>query len=184
VELTGLLDAVGAAFARHRIPFMVVGGVAVSSWAEPRLTRDVDMVVLASKRDRPRLRQALIEAGARPTSTDLRVLYERRWIRLRTPGPRLDVHLAVSPHDREALRNAVVSQVGESRLPIASVEDLILYKLAAGREQNLADIDALLRSVKSVDRNYVDQWTGPLGERHDAPVAARWKAALERAAGR
>lgn len=163
---------------------MVVGGVAVSTWATPRLTRDVDIIVLASKKERSRLRQAFVDAGARPTSTDLRLLYEKKWVRLKTAGPRLDVHLAASAHDRVALKQAVIAQVERSRLPLATVEDLILYKLAAGRDQDLADIDTLVREVKALNRAYIARWAGPVGESHEAPVRERWEAAQLRSGKR
>jgi len=112
------------------------------------------------------------------------VLYEKRWIRLKTSGPRLDVHLALSPHDREAMKNTVIAQVGQSRLPLASVEDLILFKLAAGREQDLSDVDSLIREVKTLNRPYIARWADPVGACHDAPVRARWESALGRAGRR
>jgi hypothetical protein len=183
LELTELLASVTDSFSRHRIPFLVVGGVAVSMWVEPRLTRDVDVVVLVPKRHRSRLKQALIDAGARPTELEMRILFEKKWVRLTTAGPRLDVHLAASKHDREAFKNTVVTQVADRKVPLACVEDLILYKLAAGRPHDLVDVESLIRGIRDVDRGYLEARLDAIGEQYAAPVRERWRAALLRAKG-
>jgi hypothetical protein len=133
VELTDLLARIAAAFERRKLPFMLIGGMGVSAWVEARLTRDVDITVLARKTRVADLRQALIDATARPTSTDMRVLFEGRWVRLKTGGPKLDVHLAVSAHDRTALENAERVRLGTAKVRVASPEDLVLHKLKAWR---------------------------------------------------
>ncbi len=41
------------------ISSMAIGGIAVSVWGEPRLTRDIDMKVLIHRQDRARLLELL-----------------------------------------------------------------------------------------------------------------------------
>ncbi len=36
----------------HNVPHYVIGGLALQHWGEPRMTRDVDITVLVTKRRR------------------------------------------------------------------------------------------------------------------------------------
>ena len=61
-------------------------------------------------------------------------------------GGEVDI-LIDSPLDyREAAKSQVVVDVEGVSLPIASIEALIRLKEAAGREQDLSDVDALRRA--------------------------------------
>jgi hypothetical protein len=66
-----------------------------------------------------------------------------------TAGP-LDVvnveHVGGAPRDYEALRRAaLVVELAGSEVAIAGLSDLIRMKRAAGRDHDLADIEALTR---------------------------------------
>ena len=91
MALTETLVRAGAALDQHRFPYMLIGGMAVSTGVEPRVTRDVDLVVLARRKDWPRLKRALLDAGARITGLEMRLLFGKSWVRLETgraaPGP-------------------------------------------------------------------------------------------------
>ena len=41
------------------IPSIVIGGIAVAAWGEPRVTRDVDLKVLLARKDSDRLLEVL-----------------------------------------------------------------------------------------------------------------------------
>jgi len=45
------------------IPSIVIGGMAVAAWGEPRLTRDVDLKVLLSRQEADRLLEVLSTQG-------------------------------------------------------------------------------------------------------------------------
>ena len=53
------------------IPSAVIGGLAVAAWGDPRLTRDVDLKVLAGRPDIPRLLEVL-GPTYRPASLEAR----------------------------------------------------------------------------------------------------------------
>jgi hypothetical protein len=178
VELTGLLSALAESFDRHRLRFMLIGEMAVSYWVEPRLTRDIDIVVAATKRNHRELKEALIGAGARPTAIEMRILFEKTWVRMPTTGPRLDIHLSVGAHDRDAFGHAGRFEVGGHALLVASPEDLVLYKLKAWRPVDQADIGALLRGVKNVNAAYIDSWLDRIARATAQPMRERWEDSL------
>jgi len=66
--LAQALVAIAADLRELRVQWALVGGLAVSVWAEPRLTRDIDLAVAAeSDRDSERLVRDLSGIGYRTT---------------------------------------------------------------------------------------------------------------------
>ncbi len=55
MDVVDLLDRVTEVFEKQRVPFIVIGGMAVSSWVKPRATDDLDIVVRIPKRLSPLL---------------------------------------------------------------------------------------------------------------------------------
>jgi hypothetical protein len=59
-------------------------------------------------------------------------------------------HVAGAPRSYEALREAaLVVNLDGLEVPVAGLSDLIRMKRAAGRDQDLADIEALTRDAES-----------------------------------
>ncbi len=154
------LDLFGA-LARHDVRYVVVGGLALNLHGVERATMDVNLVValdapnlgaaidafeaiglvpvapvkLAEARDpevlrRWRLEKNMVVFGLRPT---------------RGAGPTVDCLIDPVVPFASLARNAVTKVIGEVRVPVAGIDDLIALKRAAGRAIDLADIDALGR---------------------------------------
>lgn len=175
MDVVELVLRVSQTFDKHRVPFMVFGGVAMSIWVEARQTRDVDIKILARRKDAPRLKPALIESGARVTAAEMRWIYERRFVRLKTTdGPKLDVHLVHSAHDRTAFAHAPRLNYRGQQIRMASAEDLVLYKLQAWRDHDQMDVRAILREVRKVDHDYVESWLDRITRESGAPMRERW----------
>ena len=153
-------DAIFQVLARHRVNFVVIGGIAVQGHGYIRGTYDVDIIVEPTTLNATRLSEALIELEAelRVTGplplTDPHQLRSAPLIPTMTKFGPLDVvhveHVAGPPKSYEALRNgALVIKLDDIEVPVAGLSDLIRMKRAAGREQDLADIEALTREPES-----------------------------------
>ncbi|MBI2920913.1 MAG: nucleotidyl transferase AbiEii/AbiGii toxin family protein [Planctomycetes bacterium] len=182
MDLTELLEKVAVCFEKHRVPFVLIGGMAVATWIRARPTDDVDIVAMARRKDAPRLKPALIEVGARVTALEMRLLFERRFVLLRIGDARLDVHVAASGHDREAWAHAVELPVGAAKVRVASVENLVLYKLIAWRQIDQRDVRDFIRKIGNLNKAYVESWLARLSEENGVDLPARWKQAITDAA--
>jgi hypothetical protein len=143
------------------VDYLVIGGVAVAAQGYGRSTKDLDIVYAMNAANLERLGGVLVGLGARlrgisedvPFVPDARTLKRTAILTLDTPLGGID--LLVDPHgaDRyEAMRErADVVDLDGIELRIASLEDLLSMKRAAGRPQDIADIDALL-TVNRVKR--------------------------------
>ena len=143
------LSAVAGALSALGAEFMLIGGLAVGVWAEPRATKDADLCVrvLASAAD---LTRSLATAGLEVARGDLaRALVQGESVRLRRIGQGdepivVDLLVAITPFEIEALARRQPMRVLGVELPVVTAEDLLVFKLIAGRPQDLADAALLL----------------------------------------
>jgi len=127
---------------RNQIPYAVIGGLAVSHHAVPRLTQDVDLAV--RQEDMGRIRALFPASYQRGTSVVEVYDFE---------GTRVDFLPAKLRYQREVVANAVPGQVQGMPAKVASVRDLLLLKMFAApdrheldaRRSDEADITSLLR---------------------------------------
>jgi hypothetical protein len=140
----------------HGVDFVVIGGIAVQAHGYIRFTKDLDAIVEPATLNFSRLSEALgeLEAALRgPGALKLTDPHQSRRAPLipvmTTAGP-LDVRnadqVAGGPRSYDALRHAaLVIELAGLEVPVAGLSDLMRMKRTAGREHDLADIDALTR---------------------------------------
>jgi hypothetical protein len=148
-RLGGLLGLLTEA----KVDFVIVGGVAVVLQASPRFTRDLDICYATTPENLERLGEVLLAIGAMlrgveedvPFVPDARTLRRAQMLTLTTREGDLD--LLVDPlgsPDYAALRTRADRMDLEGvTVAVASVEDLIAMKRAAGRPQDLVDLESL-----------------------------------------
>jgi predicted nucleotidyltransferase len=149
------------AFDERGIRYLVVGAVAVNLYGAPRMTSDLDIVADLERDNLSRLLETLAEGGYRPRlPVDAKDLLSRKvrddW--KKTKGlvaftffhPKIqyqevDLILESPVPFEEADRAKMVVTVEAVRIPVMSVDHLIAMKRAAGRQQDLDDIETLER---------------------------------------
>lgn len=75
-----------------------------------------------------------------------------------TTGVRVDLIFSFTPYESEAIRRAVGVDFDDVTVRFASVEDLLIHKLVAGRPRDLEDIAGILARNPSVDEGYLIRW--------------------------
>ena len=161
-SLEAALRRIDRDLAHARLPFALVGGLAVSARTEPRFTRDADLAVaVASDAEVKALVHKLRTLGYRIES----VLEQETAGRLATvrlapsPTPRapvIDLLFASSGIEREVVAEAETLEL-LPRLPmrVAAAGHLIALKILSRdddkRPQDLMDLRALLRVASSAE---------------------------------
>jgi hypothetical protein len=165
-ELEVLEDAV-TRLERAGVPYMLTGSIALSYYAQPRMTRDIDLVVELSKRD-PKSLAALFTPDYYVAEADVtRALATSGMFNILHLGKLVKLDLIVRKDTayrrHEFERRKRVPMPGFEAW-IVSREDLILSKLAWGRdsgsEVQMRDVQALLAS--GADRQYLERWAKEL----------------------
>jgi hypothetical protein len=142
------------------IDSIVIGGLAVAIWGEPRLTRDVDLKVLL-QRDRAQLLVKALPAGFRcladqPEETLRRVgfLFVQD-----AAGIRIDFLLAETGFDVEALSRRRQVEMVDEKIAVCTAEDLIVYKMISTRPRDHDDVLGVIRRQHDkLDDDYVTSW--------------------------
>jgi hypothetical protein len=136
-----------AEFARSRVRFAVIGGYAVGHHAKPRATKDLDLLVSALDENLERVAEALERFGAPPSVVEAaRRLQPTEVIWLGAPPVRVDVLRSIDGVDgEEAISRSELLKLGDLELRVMCLADLVANKRAAGRAQDLADVEVLER---------------------------------------
>lgn len=156
-----LLKKVSLQLRKDSIPYMVIGGQAVLLYGEPRLTRDIDITLGVGVRELNKLKETISSLG-------LKILVERdeefveRNMVLPTldekSGIRVDFIFSFSPYERQAIERAKDIKLGRSLVRFASLEDVVIHKVIAGRARDLEDIKSILLKNQKYDSDYIEKW--------------------------
>jgi hypothetical protein len=143
------------------VDFVIVGGVAVALQGYGRATKDLDITYATNAANLERLGEVLVALGARlrgveedvPFVPDARTLRRTVILTLRTRHGDLDllVDPAGAARYEDLRERAEVVELDGTRVRVVSLEDLLSMKRAAGRPQDVADVDALL-TVRRIRR--------------------------------
>lgn len=144
--ILGLLTA-------HGVDFVVIGGIAAVLHGSARNTQDLDICVARDDANLTVLGRALVELNARlrrvaddaPFVPDAAMLRRVQTLTTETVAGHFDVlaNPDGSPPYERLRRNAERYDLGAFAVLVASIDDLIAMKRAAGREKDIADIGEL-----------------------------------------
>jgi len=135
-------------FNSRKIKYLVIGGYAVTLHAQPRATKDLDLLVKPDAENAKAVYAALAEFGAPLEGvTPADFMEPDTFFRMGHPPLMVDILPAVEGVDFDSAweRRADIEIDSGSglRAAVISSSDLIQSKLAAGRPQDLLDVSAI-----------------------------------------
>jgi len=146
-DLPGALAALAAAFRALGCPAMLIGGLAVIARGVPRQTIDIGAVVQGEGLDVEALCQVLERAGFVPRVPDALAFARQRQVLLmrhEASGVPLDLSLGWLPFERDAMSRATPIDLAGVTLPVATAEDLVVFRAVAWRDRDKGDIERLV----------------------------------------
>ncbi|HQV93084.1 MAG TPA: hypothetical protein PLA27_05885 [Anaerolineales bacterium] len=132
-------------FNDHNVRYLIIGGYAVVQYAEPRFTKDLDVLIGTDINNADAVYNALKEFGAPLADLTPKDFSEEGFFfQMGAPPVRVDVLMGIPgiKFDECWDRRMEVDFDGLKAIFI-SKQDLILSKRAAGRPQDLIDADLL-----------------------------------------
>lgn len=134
-EFIQLLDA-------HDVRYLVVGGAAVNALGFVRMTEDLDFWVERSDANADKMLAALSEFGMGEQFNKADLLDPKAVLMLGRPPNRIDILTWISGREFEdCYPRRVYGNLGGVRVPLISVEDLLINKKASARKKDLADVE-------------------------------------------
>jgi len=146
---------------KAHIASVVVGGIAIGTWGEPRVTRDADLKVLLGREDADRLLAVLAPDYISLLPDPRQSLRKQAMVFVQSPeGVRLDLLLADTPYDVLAVQRGREIEVQPGiTLRLCSPEDLIIYKLISTRLRDHEDVRGVVRRQgDALDSGYILSW--------------------------
>jgi hypothetical protein len=142
-------------FNANRVKYLVIGGYAVVQYAEPRFTKDLDIWVSTDTSNADLVYESLRKFGApleNLTSKDFSE--EGCFFQMGIPPVRVDILMGIpgSKFDECWHRRNEVN-FDDIKVMFISKQDLIVAKRAAGRPQDLIDIELLSKAGGKNKRN-------------------------------
>ena len=134
-------------FKKYDVRYLIVGGYAVMRYTEPRFTKDLDLLVAVDEQNAEAVYGALKEFGA-PLQNLLPEDFaaEGYFYQMGSPPLRVDILMSIPGVDfAEVWENRETVMVAETEMQFIAKGDLIKAKRAAGRPQDLLDLENLER---------------------------------------
>jgi predicted nucleotidyltransferase len=134
-----------AAFEAEKVEYLLIGGYAVTLHSKPRHTKDVDIWIGPALDNAERAASALEVFGAPGNAIDdLRTCATDEIVWFGNPPGRVDVLKSIPglAFD-EAFSRRVRMTIDGLEFSVISRQDLITAKLAAGRPQDIQDVETL-----------------------------------------
>ena len=140
-----------SAFNAHNVRYMIVGGYAYSRYTEPRTTKDLDLFVRPDPENAIAVYQSLAEYGAPLSDIAVDDFTKSSTIFQIGVAPfRVDVIFNIDGLTfDEAFATSEISRLEDGiSVRYISSDALIANKLAAGRPQDLIDVEHLRHAAK------------------------------------
>lgn len=137
-------------FKENQVKYLIIGGYAVSEYAEPRYTKDLDIWIEASGENSERVYKSLRDFKAplfnlKPADFS----QEGSFYQMGKPPVRVDILMSIEGMNFEnAWNNRQTIDFFGVQANLISLDDLIQSKKLAGRPQDLVDIESLSLAKK------------------------------------
>jgi predicted nucleotidyltransferase len=161
MELEKLLKKISLEFEKNKIDYMVIGGQAVLIYGEPRLTKDID-IILGTDIDRFKHILEIVK------KMKLKILPKNPYDFVKETmvlplldektGIRIDLIFSFSEYEKEALKRVNRVKISDFYVNYVSLEDLIIQKIISGRERDIEDIRIVMLKNKKIDEKYILKW--------------------------
>lgn len=162
-ELEVLRDVV-TRLERGGLDYMLTGSVALNCYAQPRMTRDIDLVVAFNADDAARIQDVLGPGYYVSGSAAREAAQHEGSFNAIHESTLIKVDFMVQKRGdfwREEFSRRIRLKLADFDLWVVSKEDLILSKLLwaqeSGSERQLADVENLVAT--GCDRGYLETWS-------------------------
>jgi hypothetical protein len=169
-DLLALLRIVTERLDAAHIPYMVSGSLALGYYAQPRMTRDIDIVVEVDCHGAGRLIDAFQAGFYCDADSVMRAVQSQRMVNVIHLESAFKIDFVIrkaTPYRQEEFRRRRLVRVDGFDVWMVSPEDLLLSKLvwaAAGdSDRQRRDAASIVATKPGLDWDYLRTWAAELG---------------------
>lgn len=151
---------------------VVIGGMAASLLGKPRLTADLDALLLVSSEEISQILTAAQEEGIVsrvPRAEDFARKQKVLLMRHEESGVNIDLILGGLPFESELVERSQVQPIAGILVRLPLPEDLIIMKAVAHRPTDLQDIRGLIDSHSNLDKARIKHWITQFADALEMP---------------
>lgn len=157
-----LMAKLSKALSEKEMPYMIIGGHAVILYGEPRFTRDIDITLGAGAERINDILEVVKKINLTALTDDINSFVQKTMVLPvidNNTGIRVDFIFSFTPYEKEAINRAVKFKFNEIEVNFASMEDVLIHKIFAGRPRDIEDIKSIiLKNRDGIDFNYINKW--------------------------
>lgn len=168
-EQLDVLKLVAERLEQAGIAYMVSGSMALNYYAQPRLTRDIDLVIELIPGDADRLANLFTDDFYIDAEAVDNAIAQHGMFNAIHYDAVIKVDFIVrkdTPYRREEFLRRRAVDIDGTTIWLVTAEDLLLSKLVwiaqSGSEMQLNDVRNLIAAVASLDWAYIERWAAEL----------------------
>ena len=148
----------------QKIKYIILGGIAVSIYGEPRFTADIDVNIIFDKRKVNEFLNSAKKYGIYPLFPNTEKIVREtgviamKFIKGRAIG-KFDIIIAENILEYSAIKRGRIKKINSVKARFISPEDLIIHKIASSRPRDFEDLKGILiRQKGRLDIKYIQYW--------------------------
>jgi hypothetical protein len=140
---------------------MIIGGQAVLIYGEPRMTRDIDITLGVGIDELNKIKQVITKIGLTIRVKNYKKFAEQTMVipaMDKKSGILVDFVFSFTGYERQSIKKAKSIKIGKTMVKFASLEDVIIHKVIAGRPRDIEDIRIIILKNPKYNKKYINLW--------------------------
>jgi hypothetical protein len=156
-----LIVRIARALKETSLPYMIIGGQAVLLYGTPRMTKDIDITLGVNIDALQKTVETVRRIGLDLIPEAFETFVQKTLVlptKDKGTGIRVDFIFSFTPYERQAIERAKPIFLQEVAVMFASLEDVIIHKIFAGRPRDLEDVRSMILKNPDFDHEYTRKW--------------------------
>jgi hypothetical protein len=156
-----LISRIGSLLSKHQVPYMIIGGQTVLLYGLPRLTEDIDITLGVPVERLSDIITICKTSRLKILPNDYKKFVAKTYVlpvKDEISEIRVDLIFSFTPYEQQAIKRSKKVKICNKFVNFASVEDVVIHKLFAGRPRDIEDARNIIVKTPLLDRKYINCW--------------------------